>query len=93
METELLQFLESLPSPNTLLSTSPKDIVRYLVWKDSKGRTQVHKDGCHYLGQQGKYPCDCPYRLSADTVHSTIGKLRSMFNHEGRSGDWNDNSV
>jgi len=93
MEIELLQFLESLPSPKTLLSASPKDIVRYLVWKDSKGRTQVHKDGCQYLGQQGKHPCSCPCRLSAGTIDSTIGKLRSIFNHEGRSGDWNDNSV
>ena len=93
METELLLILESLSSPKTLLSASPKHIVRYLIWKVSKGRTQVHKDGCQYLGQQGKHPCNCPYRLSAGTVDSTIGKLRSIFNHEGRSGDWNDNSV
>ena len=50
----------------------------------------VHKDSCPFLGLQGKQTCNCPTRLSAVTVGSLIGKLRSVFNALGRSGDWGD---
>jgi integrase len=86
MEIELVRFLESFPSPKTLLTASPKAILRYFVWKDSKGKTKLHADRCPYMGQQGKRPC----RLAAGTVDFVIGKLLSYFNNKGRSVDWND---
>ena len=50
----------------------------------------VHFDSCQFLGLQGKQTCNCPARLSANTADSPIGKLRSVFNALGRSGDWDD---
>ena len=92
LELELEHFLESLPSPQTLLTASPKDVIRFLVWKDSKGKTKVHKEGCRFIGQQGSLSCNCPCRLAAGTVDSTIGKLRSIFSRNGRSGEWGNHS-
>ena len=50
----------------------------------------VHKDSCQFFGLQGKQSCNCPTRLSAGTVDSLIGKLRSIFNALGRTSDWDD---
>lgn len=50
----------------------------------------VHKDSCQFFGLQGKQTCDCPTRLSAGTVDSLIGKLRSIFNALGRTSDRDD---
>ena len=36
--------------------------------------------------------CTCPSRLSAGTVDSTIGKLRSIFNELDRSGKYDSSS-
>ena len=50
----------------------------------------VHKDSCQFFGLQGKQTCNCPTRLSAGTVDSLVGKLRSIFNALGRTGDRDD---
>ena len=50
----------------------------------------VHKDSCPFLGLQGKQTCNCSTRLSAVTVDSLTGKLRSVFNALSRTGDWDD---
>ena len=50
----------------------------------------VHKDSCQFFGLQGKQSCQFPTRLSAGTVDSLIGKLRSIFNALGRTSDWDD---
>ena len=93
LESELQVFLESIPTcPKTIHSASPHDILRFLVWKDAKGRTQVHADHCPFIGQQGRLPCNCPTRLSAGSVDSLIGKLRSIFNIRGRTGNWDDHT-
>lgn len=50
----------------------------------------VHKDSCQFFGLQGKQTCNCPTQLSAGTVDSLIGKVRSIFNALGRTSDWDD---
>ena len=50
--------------------------------------TQVHRNGCAFLGQRGTHSCGCPVRLSYKTVDSYIGKLRSIFHAIGRDGEW-----
>ena len=57
---------------------------------NGKGKTMVHKDSCQFFGLQGKQTCNCPTRLSAGTVDSLIGKLRSIFNALGRTSDRDD---
>ena len=56
--------------------------------KDRGGKTQVHRNGCAFLGQRGTHSCGCPVRLSYKTVDSYIGKLRSTFHAIGRDGEW-----
>ena len=79
----------ALPGQKNLFDATPLDICRFLVFKDSKGKTQVHKAGCLHLGQRGIFSCQCPLRLAYSTVDSYIGKLRSIFSDIGRQGDWN----
>lgn len=90
MESKLSSFLASFQPQKTLFSATPKDILRFLVWKDGKGKTMVHLDSCQFLGLYGSQTCNCPTRLSAGTVDSLIRKLRSISNALGRSGDWDD---
>ena len=82
-------FLGSLPGNKTLFSATPKDVCRFLAWKDSRGKTQVHVTACPYLGKYQLHGCGCPVRLSYATVDSYIGKLRAIFKEAGREGDWN----
>lgn len=70
------------------MTVTPRDLCRFLIFKDEHGRTQVHRNGCLFLGQRGTHPCDCPLRLSYKTVDSYIGKLRSIFHAIGRDGEW-----
>ena len=89
LKVELEGFLYALPSNKSLFDTTPLDVCRFLVFKDSKGKTQVHNIGCPHLGQRGSFPCKCPLRLAYSTFDSYIGKLRSIFSDIGRQGDCN----
>jgi hypothetical protein len=88
LQKELEKFLDALPGSPSLSNVTPKDICRFLVYKDQNGKTQVHKNGCVYLGQKSVHECGCPLRLSHKTVDSYIGKLRSIFHALGRDGEW-----
>ena len=65
----------------------PGKYVVFLFFKDKDGRTQIHHNGCQFLGQRGKHACACPLRLSYNAVDSHIGKLRSIFRAIGRDGE------
>ena len=67
---------------------TPRDLCRFLIFKDKHGKTQVHLNMCEFLGQRGKQSCGCPLRLSYKTVDFYIGKLRSIFHSIGRDGEW-----
>ena len=88
LRSELESFLHSLPGNKTIFSATPRDVCRFLVWKDHKGKTKVHGSDCSYQGQSGTSPCACPTRLSYNTVDSYIGKLRAVFQEAGCKGDW-----
>ena len=77
-----------LPGKPSLAIVSPRDLCRFLVFKDRGGKTQVHQNSCAFLGQRGTHSCGCPVRLSYKTVDSYIGKLRSIFHAIGRDGEW-----
>lgn len=85
---QLESFLFALPGYVTLATVTPRDICRFLIFKDKDGKTQVHKNGCQFIGQKGKHDCGCPLRLSYKTVDSYIGKLRAIFHSIGREGEW-----
>ena len=88
LTAELESFLSTLPNYVTLETVTPRDLCKFLIFKDRYGRTQVHQQGCPYIGQKGQYRCGCPLRLSCKTVHSYVGKLRSIFRPLGRQGEW-----
>ena len=82
------KFLLSIPGSPTLATMTPRDICRFLVFKDKDGKTQVHRNGCNHLGTRGTFECGCPLRLSYKTVDSYIGKLRAIFHTIGRDREW-----
>ena len=59
----------------------------FLIWKDSFGKTRIHRNNCYLFGSKRSGECSCPKRLAFRTVDSLIGKLRSIFSAAGRSGD------
>ncbi len=88
LQKELETFLCTLPGSPSLANVTPRDLCRFLVFKDRHGKTQVHKTHCVHLGQKGTHECGCLFRLSHKTVDSYIGKLRSIFHAFGRDGEW-----
>ena len=96
MKKEFHAFLFSLLGNETFLSTTPKDVCRFLAWKDSRGKTQVHVTSCPNLGKHNVHDCGCPSRLSFATVESYFERLREIcFKDVGSGGggvcfgDWN----
>ena len=87
---ELVRFLASLPTPKSLSSASPADILKFLVWKDKSGRTKVHQMSCLQASQTRPSSCGCPSRLAAGTVDSLLGKLRAIFSEAELGGEWDD---
>jgi integrase len=84
LQQELETFLASLPLPKTLVSTSPEDLIRFLIWKDKSGKTKVHIDPCRFFGSNNRRTnCTCPSRLAAGTIENYIAKLRTIFSSIG----------
>ena len=85
----LTNFFDQLPHNPTLLTATPLDIQRFLVWKDSSGKPQIHDKFCAYLGESGVMPCKCPIRLASGTVEGLIQHLVDIFDSVGRGRVWN----
>ena len=66
-----------------MTSCTAQDIVKFLISKDRSGRTVVHSLSCSKRG------CSCPKRLAAGSVDSILGRLRAIFNKQGRANDSN----
>ena len=88
LQRELETFLSALPGFVTMATVTPRDLCRFLIFKDSHCKTQVHRNSCEFLGQRCKHSCGCFLRLFYKTVDSYIGKLRSIFHSIGRDGEW-----
>lgn len=52
LRRELCSFLAGLPGQVSLVTVTPRDLCRLLVYKDKDGKTQVHRNSCGYLGQR-----------------------------------------
>ncbi|VDI80971.1 Hypothetical predicted protein [Mytilus galloprovincialis] len=82
-----------LKPKTTLDDALPLYIRRFLLVKDASGKTQIHIKQCENKGKNGKFSCgypSCPFRLSAGSVDSLIGQIRTIFRDNGRGGDWNE---
>ena len=50
LKKELKGFLTTLPGYVTVETVIPRDLCRFLIFKDKDGKTQVHRNGCRFLG-------------------------------------------
>ena len=80
--------MSALPGQVSLATVSPRDICGFLIFKDKDGRTQIHDNGCQFLGQRGKHACACALRLSYYTEDSYFVKLGPIFHAIGKDGKW-----
>ena len=80
---EYKKFLESTSQRDTCTAI-PDDIVDFLIWKDSFGKTVVPFDTCPLFGEKRILSCSCHKRLAYGSVDSVIGKLKAIFNKYGR---------
>ena len=88
-ESFFLDFLDILTHKPCLDTVSPHDVKRFLVWKDSNDKTQIHVKPCINLGQKGVTRCLCPIRLASGTVENLISYLTDIFESVGRGRTWN----
>ena len=88
LQKEFESFLASLPGHVTLATVTPRDVCRFLIFKDKDGKTQIHRNGCDHIGKKGRFSCGFPIRLSYKTIDSYIGKLRVILHSIGRDGEW-----
>ena len=73
-----------------LQTSTPRDIVHYLIHCDLKGagRAIVHRPVCEFIGSDSNTLCVCPSRLSWQTVRSYKLALKSAFDQIGMCGDF-----
>ncbi|CAG2254180.1 unnamed protein product [Mytilus edulis] len=90
LEKEIEKFLFGGEPVKCLKSDSPLDVRRFMVMKDSRGKTQVHGLSCEFLGKLGIHSCQCPLTLAAGTVQSMLGQLKDIFESNGRGSEWNE---
>ena len=65
------------------MSCTAQDIVKFLITKDTSGKTVVHSFSC------SKMDFSCPKRLAAGSFDSTLGRLRALFNKLEHTNDSN----
>lgn len=81
-----LCFLKGLSL--SLSNCTPNDVRRFLVLKDSKGKTSVHNLRCLYLGSMTSGECQCPRREASGTVEGIIQQLIQVFDEQGFCRQW-----
>ncbi|CAC5408572.1 unnamed protein product [Mytilus coruscus] len=89
LQESFLDFLEKLTHKPCLDAVSPHDVKRFLIWKDSNGKTKIHVKSCINLGKKSVTRCLCPIRLASGTVENLISYLTDIFESVGRGRSWN----
>jgi site-specific recombinase XerD len=85
---EFSDFLVACPLRTKISQATPEDVRRFLVWKEKRGKTQIHEVTCSYLGKVGIYACACPLRLSSGSVSNIVAHLKSAYQLMGRGTQW-----
>ena len=52
LEKELTGFLSRLIPRRDISCAIPEDVVSFLIWKDSFGKTRIHRDECRLFGSK-----------------------------------------
>ncbi len=71
----------------SMAQATPRDVRRFLVERESAGRTVKHDVKCPLLGSD-KSECACPRGMALGTVKSLVGQMRALFCQEGRGEFW-----
>ncbi|XP_069131386.1 integrase/recombinase xerD homolog [Argopecten irradians] len=85
-------FLRSLPGSPGLHDMGPTDVCRFLVWYDSKGKTQIHCQVCPNVGKHGIFSCGCPKGIAATTLSVLVCTLTNILEFAGRGKYWDEYS-
>ncbi len=71
----------------SIATATPRDVRRFLVDRESAGKTIKHTVNCPLLGSD-KSECRCPRGMALGTVKSLVGQMRAIFCQEGRGELW-----
>ncbi|KAJ7391187.1 hypothetical protein OS493_019318 [Desmophyllum pertusum] len=88
LHLELESFYPPFRPPSLLFLLPLKMSLDFLCGRITRERPRFTCLAVLSFGTRSKLKCGCPSRLASGTVDNTIGKLRSIFNSIGRSGDW-----
>ena len=88
-----LAFVNLRQDGHTAFTSTPDDVVDFLIASDANGKTVIHTGSCSSKGR-GTRPCaggprlacPCPTRLAFGTVDNMIGRLSSNFHDLGVPG-------
>lgn len=61
---------------------------RFLVWKDFKGKTILHRLCCQFLRSKTNFECNCLRRLASGTVECLTQQLIQIFDEQGFGRYW-----
>ena len=86
LQDVFIQFLRQFDL--SLLSCTPNDVRKFLVWKDTFGKTIIHIVQCKYLGQHGEFDCTCPRRLASAIVENIILQIKNILEDNGLGRSW-----
>lgn len=89
---EFLDYLVSDGAEKQLHVATPLDVMQFLLWKDTNGKTRVHIVSCPFWKLSGALAgdvCNCPRRAAASSANTAYGYLRAMFNEAGFTSPWN----
>ena len=62
LEKELTGFLGRLTPRWDISCAIPEDVVSFLIWKDSFGKTRIHGNECRLFGSKREGDCTYPKR-------------------------------
>jgi len=85
---ELEQFLKASGAQPDIFAAMPRDIVRFFMAKDCRGRTKVHVSSCSMWGVRKTDECDCPRRLKYSSLRSQKFLLQGAYRDRGWASAW-----
>lgn len=90
-----LRRLASKVGADSFLQLVPAELIAFLLEKDITGRTTVHRKSCRSYAATVTQPtaanahaCHCPTRASHTSLDTIVGKLRAVYQRNGRTAPW-----
>lgn len=87
----LLDFMVELGVQPSIYAVTPRDVVLFLMSRDAKGKTVVHRPDCAFWNPVGVSIialCSCPRRYSVGSLKRIKGQLSGAFRDVGLTWAW-----